>query len=244
MSTKIEWCDAVFNPIWGCRNNCPYCYARKMAKRFAITMHRKNYDYHKGIGDYSNEEHRKVYVKAKNFTPQWLESNFQKKFPKKPKRIFMNSMSDINFWRPEWMERVLEKVKQYPQHTFMFLTKFPEVYTRYDFLKENIWRGITVESQEMVDKRFPQRFRYYTWMQRPGKTFLSIEPLLGDITDIPYCDWVIVGAETGNRKNKVVPDMEYFGNIYYKCWEKKIPYFEKDSIQAITGRKPIREFPK
>jgi len=32
---KIGWCDLTFNPVWGCLNHCEYCYARKIAKRFA-----------------------------------------------------------------------------------------------------------------------------------------------------------------------------------------------------------------
>ena len=33
--SKIEWCDHTWNPITGCRHNCPYCYARRMTARFA-----------------------------------------------------------------------------------------------------------------------------------------------------------------------------------------------------------------
>ena len=33
--SKIEWCDHTWNPITGCRHECPYCYARTMTARFA-----------------------------------------------------------------------------------------------------------------------------------------------------------------------------------------------------------------
>lgn len=32
--TKIDWADSAWNPVTGCRHNCEYCYARKIARRF------------------------------------------------------------------------------------------------------------------------------------------------------------------------------------------------------------------
>ena len=31
--SKIEWTDSTYNPVTGCYNNCPYCYARRIANR-------------------------------------------------------------------------------------------------------------------------------------------------------------------------------------------------------------------
>lgn len=99
--TKIEWCDITWNPVWGCKNNCSYCYARKIAKRFAGI---------KGLNETSRKIHEKLYYadlegaylgnlafdsllqkiseNLYNFKPTWLESNFQKKFPKKPNKRY------------------------------------------------------------------------------------------------------------------------------------------------------------
>ena len=119
---KIGWCDMTFNPVWGCRNNCPYCYARKIAKRFAENIYNKEVEYHKEnypVFGWGDKEIRPIF----DFKPVFLESNFNKPFPKKPSRIFVNSMSDIAYWKPEWMKKVLNKIKDYPQHQFLFLTK-------------------------------------------------------------------------------------------------------------------------
>lgn len=35
LKTKIEWCDSTWNPVTGCRHECPYCYARRIAERFS-----------------------------------------------------------------------------------------------------------------------------------------------------------------------------------------------------------------
>jgi len=40
--SKIEWCTHTWSPVTGCLNNCPYCYARKIAQRFGGHSHDKN----------------------------------------------------------------------------------------------------------------------------------------------------------------------------------------------------------
>ncbi len=109
MKNKIGWCSMTLNPVIGCKNNCDYCYAKRINDRFKFTK------------DFSILE--------------WREKSFQKRLPKKPQRIFVGSMSEIYYWEPEWMEMVIEKTKQYPQHVFQFLTKFPEVYADWVFPK-------------------------------------------------------------------------------------------------------------
>ena len=149
--TKIDWCDYVWNPVWGCLNNCEYCYARKLARRFWKKMYEKEWE-HLDKQDLIENNSQLLILEEnlKNYRPIFLDSNFNKSFPKKPARIFVNSMSEIYYWKEEWMERVLEKIRKYPQHTFIFLTKFPEVYYDYDF-PENCWLGIT-ETGETQDK--------------------------------------------------------------------------------------------
>ena len=40
---KIGWCLMTWNPVWGCRNHCEYCYARGIAKRFGNVMAENEY---------------------------------------------------------------------------------------------------------------------------------------------------------------------------------------------------------
>ena len=84
------------------------------------------------------------------------------------------------------------------------------------------------------------------------KTFLSVEPLLEDITTTEYwndciiskmADWVIVGAETGRRKNKVVPERSWIRSIAFD-YEYEIPVFMKSSLADIWGEQLIQEFPE
>lgn len=100
-----------------------------------------------------------------------------------------------------------------------------------------MWYGTTVVSP---DKRF-----FWSGLHHSYNTFVSIEPLLipfdpnGDFTLV---DWVIVGAESGNRKDKVTPQKEWIETICEMA--KYTPIFMKDSLIPIVGEENMRrEFP-
>lgn len=204
--TKIDWCDATWNPVWGCLNHCPYCYARKIAERF-----------------------------GKSFEPHWMENNFNRAMPKKPSRIFVNSMSDVAFWQLDWMERVLDKIGQTRQHQFLFLTKKPETYFFLSF-PGNCWLGSTTTDGDMervvhVGHRI---------------NFLSIEPIHSAVKPkiLEDFQWIIIGAETGNRKGKVIPERRWIADIVGYCKSNNIPVFLKEALQEIWGEELIQEFPR
>lgn len=56
-------------------------------------------------------------------------------------------------------------------------------------------------------------------------------------------EWVIIGAETGNRKGKVTPKREWIDNIVAKCKEVNIPVFMKSSLHDIMNDDFIQEYP-
>ena len=170
--TLIDWSDYSWNPVWGCLRGCPYCYAAALAHRL-----------------------------GKSFEPHWMQANFASAMPKKPSRIFVNSMSDILYWRVEWWEPVLRRIRENPQHTFLFLTKSPGVYAAHEF-PANALRGVTATTRTTA---------LGALFHRPD--FLSIEPILERIDPAELCGhglrWVILGAETGNRRERVVPPSEW-----------------------------------
>ena len=246
--SKIDWCDNVWNPVWGCKTGCPFCYARKFAKRFGKSKARVELHH---LYPYTFVEYKKRGILAElarslqNFELNWLESNFVSKFPKTPKRIFVGSMSDIYWWGIEWVERVLEKIKKYPQHRFLFLTKFPQVYKKYSFPK-NCWLGATaiIDDEVLACKNCLERSKL---QNLNNIRFLSIEPIQEKISeDFAYYspDWVIVGMETGNRRGKIVPPKEWITDIVYFCKRRRIPIFLKENITNIyTDLKIYKEFP-
>ena len=155
------------------------------------------------------------------------------------RRIFVNSMSDIAYWKEEWMEKVLDRIRENPGHNFLFLTKHPEIYYDY-FWPENVWLGVTATTNDEL------RLAYTILMNTSldeNLCFVSIEPILEPIEAHDWLggwDWIIVGAETGYRRDKVIPQREWIDPLL----TFKIPIFMKDSLKPLYGYlENWRQFP-
>lgn len=250
--TKIEWCDASWNPVTGCLHGCEYCYARRIAERFGGYIHGINecmvLDQPQKSSKADKDGKYKTITEPYpySFTPTL--HRYRMEIPKKwarPRVIFVCSMADLfGEWVPdEWIEEVFKACWEAPQHIYLFLTKNPMRLFRlkYDgkLLEEsNIWYGSS----------YTQNGMKYICDSKKGNWFLSIEPLLADLGtmqwEINRPSWVIIGAETGNRKNKVVPEKEWIDNIVDQCRKYNIPVFMKDSLIDIMGEDNMRrEFP-
>ena len=216
---KIGWCSETWNPVIGCRNSCIYCYARAMNDRFGFI---KNWD-----------------------IPEWKEKSFNKKFPQKSQKIFIGSMSEIRFWKRDWLLQLFGKIKGYPQHIFQFLTKYPYIYNRIEFPAKS-WLGFTVT----INKDLAEGILHIKKLRDFSLTgkylyFVSIEPILEKINplDLIFLDWVILGAETGNRKGKIIPKKEWIKSLVDYCRDNDIPVYLKNSLKNIYPVE-IKEFPE
>lgn len=264
--TKIDYVDSTWNPITGCYHKCPYCYARGITNRFASRkgcrlIEPETYHIHTEDGRelieineqpyYFNEKTWEHYNCAypNGFTPtihRYRMNDYKDK--KKPRNIFVGSMADIfGEWVPDrWIREVFNACKEAPQHNYLFLTKNPG---RYIDLAEhgelpngdNFWYGSTITHKDDP----------FVWFERGAgyHYFLSIEPILEELgifgtNGLSLPDWVIVGAETGNRKDKVIPRREWIENIVNQCRQYRIPVFMKSSLTDIWGEELIQEFPK
>ena len=126
MKKGIEFADETWNPVWGCENKCPYCFARSIAKRFGkvIAFKEGRYRIMDNCLDTSYIlDVDDLFDRLNNFKPTFLQSHAQKKFKKKSTHILVNSMSDIMYWKPIWFECVMEQIKKYPDKKFIFFTK-------------------------------------------------------------------------------------------------------------------------
>lgn len=257
--TKIDWADATWNPVTGCLHGCEYCYARRIAERFGGFGFSTNTEISKELA-----EGKIVYVPAalrhyrsdKNYEvtkapyPFGFKPTFYRErldIPKRwtrPRNIFVCSMADLfGEWVPdEWIKAVFDACDAAHQHRYLFLTKNP---WRYNDLinkgiitgrEENFWLGSTMTG--------PANPFYSSGF---NKTFISIEPILRPFTyagNSPFAvSWVIVGAETGNRKDKVIPKKEWILEIAERCRALDTPIFMKESLRGIMGEEFRQEFP-
>ena len=226
MSNPIGWCDTTVNVISGCLNNCEYCYARKFAHRLA------------GRYGYPADEPFKP-----TFHPDKLQDSYN--LPKAHKRVFLDSMGD---WfsdgvDPAWISDAVEAAATRPEHTFLVLTKRPDkmMVLRDLDLPKNLWFGVSVTCQDDL-----WRVRYLI-RDAPivgQKLFVSIEPLHGFIDDdFSGVDWLIIGAESGNRRGKIKPELEWVDHIFYS--NEQIPIFMKDNMKPyLPDRNLLQEFPE
>lgn len=253
--TKIEWCESTWNPVTGCLHGCEYCYARKIANRFGRATLDRSEESQNGLHClYSRVEHNPYpYIFEPTLHAYRLDE--PQKW-EKPRTIFVCSMADLfGEWVPDkWIEAVFEACEKAPQHRYLFLTKNPQRYAKLFLanklpLYENMYFGTSVTNEETLETALGHIG------ELPGrtKTFLSIEPILEDISQNDFWNtligymcikWVIIGAETGNRKDKVVPQKAWIDNIVETCTNNGISIFMKDSLIPIVGEENMRrEFP-
>lgn len=118
---------------------------------------------------------------------------------RKPSRIFVCSMSDL-FHKDvpfEFVDKVMQVIKETPQHRYQLLTKRAdrmEVYYQTREVPQNVWLGVTVEV-----KTLKSRVENLRNIKNAPIKFLSCEPLLEDLGELNLdgIDWVIVGGESG-----------------------------------------------
>lgn len=252
--TKIDWCDSTWNPVTGCLHGCEYCYARETVKRFGgwtwgyIPLHdevvKNNLPYRVLDNPLSVERNSGKRAKAPypyDFIPTFHRYRLNDYISKKGRNIFVCSMADLfGTWVPDnWIEEVFMVCDRAPQHNYIFLTKNPK---RYVELAE---KGILRCSDNM----------WYGWSEtnnnrhgllcfpKPINTFVSVEPILEPVRP-SLEDWVIVGAETGKRKDKVIPKREWIEQVLEDCRNVDIPLFMKSSLADIWGEPLIQEFPR
>jgi len=243
--TKIDWCDMSWNPVTGCLNGCEYCYAKKMVERFSKG---KAEIYHEGCGCnlwYAN----KGALYPKKFEPTFYPYRLNEPKEKTAgKKIFVCSMADLfGDWVPGiWIEDVLNACNDAPKHTYLFLTKNPKRYW-FDEILERITKNMWLGSSACDSNSFYKAICSLAGID--ANTFLSIEPLLSEIDKellnrIFYMDWVIIGAESGNRKDKVIPKREWIESIVSQCKVGEVPVFMKESLRELMGSDFIQEWPE
>lgn len=271
--TKIDWADATWNPVTGCLHGCEYCYARRIAERFRpmkiydpecqCQRHLIAHGMLKGTGkplelDYPWEQKNKdgsitnaAYPFGFKPTFHRYKLNEPQKW-RKPHNIFVCSMADLfGEWVPdEWIKEIFEACDKASQHRYIFLTKNPGRYMELPNLLPKHRRPPNLAELWFGQSFTGENLNYTSLMLPPWQNcFISIEPLLRNLSRAEAMDiaatngWVIVGAETGNRKDKVIPKKSWIDDIAAACEEMNTPIFMKESLRGLMGEDFRQEFP-
>lgn len=264
--TKIDWCDATWNPITGCLHECDYCYARRIAERFK-GYNKSSKSHYKRLNPQSAKHHA-IFETSEDMPPVTIsfdqkdhaekisiapypfgfQPTLHRHLLNKPekwkasKKIFVCSMADLfGAWVPDqWIEEVMAVCKSNPQHQYFFLTKNPRRYLQLSLQNKIPYKP---EAPNLWFGTTITRQNSLYFFSERHNTFLSIEPLREEFYPIekPDTDWVIVGAETGNNKGKFIPSKGCVERIYAAC--DGIPVFMKDSLLNIVGEDLKQEYP-
>lgn len=219
--SKIEWTDATWNPVTGCSKvspGCVHCYAERLSQRLQAM----------GVPKYRDGFQVRVHPESLNIPLSW----------RKPRRIFVNSMSDLFHEDvPEaYIQRVFSIMHEAHWHQFQILTKrdkrLAEISPRLGW-PPNIWMGVSVENRSYVH-------RIDSLRETTAQTkFLSLEPLLGPLENLNLSGmhWVIAGGESGPGARPVNPD--WIRSIRDQCADQGVAFFFKQwggPAKKVNGR--------
>lgn len=242
--TAISWTETTWNPVTGCDKvsaGCDNCYALILAPRLKAM----------GSKRYQNDGDPRTSGPGFGVTlhPDLVK---QPLAWKKPRMIFVNSMSDLFHGKVpiSFVQEIFDTMKATPDHTYQVLTKrasrLPKIVDKLDW-PENLWMGVSVENEAAMD-----RIELLKSVPTPVR-FLSAEPLIGPLPNLASkldsIDWVIVGGESG--KNFRPLDLDWAREVRDACGETDTAFFFKQvgGIKSKSGGnkldgKAIEEWPK
>ena len=208
-TSSIEWTEATWNPVTGCSEvspGCAHCYAKVFAERW------------RGIPGHPYEQGFDL-----RLWPERLDAPLKWR---KPKTIFVNSMSDL-FHEDiplAFVEEIFATMQAAHWHTFQILTKrherLAELAAHFDW-PPNVWMGVTIENRRFVRRADALR------TVPAAVRFISAEPLLGPLEglDLSDIDWLIAGGESGPRHRRV--DIAWLRELRDACGDEDVAFFFK-----------------
>lgn len=228
IGTQIEWTDATWNPVTGCTKitrGCDFCYAERFSERF------------RGVRGHAFEKGFDLVLRPERLTQPLTWRN--------PRRIFVNSMSDLFHKEVPWsfVDQVFDTMEAADWHTFQVLTKRSSLLVRYlrnrygqTTAPAHIWLGVSVE-----DAKNAVRLRHLQRAQAAVR-FVSFEPLLGPVgrIDLMGIDWAIVGGESGPKSRPMAE--EWAIEIRDQCRAAKVAFFFKQwgGVRPKSGGRLLR----
>ncbi len=220
--TQIEWTDATWNPVAGCSQasaGCTNCYAMQMARR----LEAMDVEKYKGLTRKSGK--RTLWRGIVRQDPASLEIPYRWR---KPRKIFVNSMSDLFHAKvsDKFILSVWKVMRETPRHHYQILTKRPDrmQHALQNLIGEvlpNVWLGTSVEDSNVIERIDFLR------NVRAKIRFISFEPLIGSVgaVDLTGIHWAIVGGESGSFARPIKE--EWIDEIHAQCIEYSTAFFFK-----------------
>jgi protein gp37 len=215
-TTEIEWTDATWNPVTGCSKitpGCDFCYAERFSERF------------RGVPGHPFENGFDLTLR-----PERLKQPLDWR---QPRRIFVNSMSDL-FHKDvpvSFIDAVFDTMEAARWHTFQVLTKRSSLMARY----------LSKRYGSVEDAKNTVRLKHLR-AARASVKFVSFEPLLGPVgkVDLTGIDWVIVGGESGPHARSMAE--EWALEIRDQCRAAEIAFFFKQwgGVRPKSGGRTLR----
>jgi protein gp37 len=226
--TGISWCDATFNPFWGCAYvspGCEHCYAKREATRFGFSSLW-------GAGSmrrFFGEAHWKEPMRWNREVAQDLANDVNVQ----PRLVFCGSMCDVFESNPEIpqlnqeRDRLIHLIQETPYLTWLLLTKRPENIAKFfgpvRHWARNIMIGITGENQKFLERRLD------ICTKLGLMPFISIEPMLEPVLIMEQIadrtNWVIVGGESGPAARAM--EVGWARQVRDMCILNRVPFFFK-----------------
>lgn len=225
--SAIDWLQGGPTVNWftGCRQGCPWCYARRMAHRLA---HIEGTVYQRVGRAMVGRSGWFVYPTGGNHFAPALHLDVMRAAEerlarsRKPKRVFVGSMGDMCFegaalaWDADGQPgvpvgtgavqgAVASFARHLPQHTFLALTKRPDLLDTWVKWPRNVHLGVSVT--RAADAPRVAALRGYAQglpeAARPGVIWASVEPLLDPgfaPAALAGLGWVVVGLGSGRAQ--------------------------------------------
>lgn len=227
----VDWAAWTWNPVTGCEHGCKFCYAREIANSERMAAFYPN-------------QFQPTFHEYRLAAP--ANTNVPESDDERDGRVFVCSMADLfGKWVPdEWINKVFDACLRSPEWTYLFLSKWPERYTRMPLI-ERAWYGSSVIQQSDVKRVEKAMLGFDT----PNATkWMSLEPMLGPIkfNDLSWCDLVVIGAQTATVQPEgpvpaFAPKFDWVVDVVNQCRAFNVPYY----IKANLGlQQPGMDLPK
>lgn len=219
------------NPITGCLNGCPYCYARLMANNDkGYSLKQKYLSNNNTAPPYGNFS-----PKGDPFYPRFWSKELQEiQKRKKPAGIFICDMGELfGDWIPRaWQDAVFDTIRCCPQHRFYLLTKQPQNLHLFSPYPENCWVGVSA-----TDKPMTQNALFHLKGIQASIKFIFFSPLLGKIDiDLTGIDWGIIAAR---QHPHILPRTVWVTTLVDRLEKAGAKVFLQDSLNMGGGRREI-----